>query len=71
MAEKKKTDKTTIPGDSEALKGRMRELREKIRKMRFDFAAGQLDDTSQIKKSRRELARVLTSLGMKSQGKAL
>ncbi|MBN8215902.1 MAG: 50S ribosomal protein L29 [Spirochaetes bacterium] len=65
MAEKKKTE-TTLPGNPEALKGRLGELREKIRKMRFDAAAGQLDDTSQIKKSRRELARVLTALGKKS-----
>ena len=48
--------------DTEKYIAQENELREQLRKMRFDNALGQLDDTSKIKKTRRELARVLTYL---------
>lgn len=38
------------------------DLRKQIWKARFDNQANQLDDTSSIKKLRRDLARVLTTL---------
>ena len=39
-----------------------KESRAKLRKLRFDNALSQLDDTSQIRKEKKELARVLTKL---------
>lgn len=48
--------------DTEKYIAQEKELREQLRKLRFDNALGQLDDTSKIKKARRELARVLTYL---------
>jgi len=38
------------------------DLRKQLWKARFDNQANQLDDTSSIKKLRRDLARVLTTL---------
>ena len=39
-----------------------KEIRANLRKLRFDNALSQLDDTSQIRKQKKELARVLTKL---------
>ena len=38
------------------------EVRETLRKHRFDLAMSQLDDVSKIKKAKKELARILTRL---------
>lgn len=57
----KKTPKESLPATVEGLDARARELREKLRKLRFDQAAGQMDDTSVFKKARRDLARSLTA----------
>ena len=38
------------------------EAREELRKMRFDLALSQLNDTSKIHKKKKELARVQTML---------
>ena len=38
------------------------DIRAELRKLRFDLALSQLDDTSKIKKKRKELAQVHTSL---------
>lgn len=38
------------------------EIREQLRKLRFDHKLGQLDDPSQIKKNKAELARILTKM---------
>lgn len=57
----KKAPKETLPATAEGLDARARELREKIRKLRFDQAAGQVDDTSLFQKARRDLARSLTA----------
>ncbi len=39
-----------------------RELREQIWKLRMQLASGQLDNPQRVRRSRRELARVLTVL---------
>ena len=38
------------------------ELKEDLRKLRFDNVLGQLDDTSKIKKIKKELARLATNI---------
>jgi ribosomal protein L29 len=40
-------------------------LREEIAKLRFEHALGKLKDTNQLKKKRRELAKVLTEVSQK------
>ncbi len=55
-----------IPEDRGKALERLKQDREKIRKLRFDHALGQLDDPSQIRKVRREIARVLTVVNRKA-----
>jgi len=49
----------------------LRESREKLRQMQFDLAARKLKDVNQIRKTRRDIARILTFeksvLGIKNQ----
>ena len=52
----------TDPANKEKYLLREKELREEQRKLRFNHALGQLDDTSKLRKNRKELARVLTTL---------
>jgi len=52
VREKNKEELVALEGD----------LRKQLWKARFDNQANQLDDTSSIKKLRRDLARVLTTL---------
>lgn len=47
------------------LKKDVESLREEIAKLRFEHSLGKLKDTSQLKKKRRELARVLTEIRQK------
>ena len=44
------------------LKATLLELRDKLRALRFEAAAKKLRDSSEIKKSRRDIARILTIL---------
>lgn len=56
-----------IPEDREKALERLKQTRDKLRKLRFDHALGQLDDPSQIRKSRREIAKVLTVVNRKAK----
>ncbi len=48
--------------DRNKLQQQSNEMREELRKMRFDLTLSQLDDTSKISKKKKELARVQTAL---------
>ena len=54
--------KETNTEDKKKYTDQVKEIRSKLRKLRFDNALSQLDDTSQIRKQKKELARVLTKL---------
>ncbi len=43
------------------------ELKRKLFNLRFQRASGELDNTAELKKTRREIARVLTVIGQKMQ----
>jgi len=71
MAEKKvKTTKTTKAArvdnsalNKEALSSRLTDLKKNGMNLRFSHATGQLPKTHEIRKNRREIARVKTALG--------
>jgi ribosomal protein L29 len=69
-SEKKTKEESVLPTSPELLVPRAKEIREKLRKFRFDHAMGQLDDTSQMRKAKRELARVMTAISAQSSRKA-
>ena len=54
----------------EELQQKHRELREALFNLRFQHATGQLENTAQLKKTRRSIARVLTALNETQKGSA-
>jgi len=54
----------------EELQQKHRELREAIFNLRFQHATGQLENTAQLKKTRRSIAGVLTALNETQKGSA-
>lgn len=53
---------------TEELSGRLSRLEEQLFQMRLKHATNQLDNVSQIRATRREIARVLTVMAVKRQG---
>ena len=53
---------------TEELQGRLSRLEEQLFQMRLKHATNQLDNVSQIRATRREIARVLTVITAKRQG---
>lgn len=53
---------------TEELQGRLTRLEEQLFQMRLKHATNQLDNVSQIRTTRREIARVLTVMATKRQG---
>ena len=53
---------------TEELQGRLSRLEEQLFQMRLKHATNQLDNVSQIRSTRREIARVLTVMATKRQG---
>ncbi|MFO0574638.1 MAG: 50S ribosomal protein L29 [Polyangia bacterium] len=53
---------------TEELQGRLSRLEEQLFQMRLKHATNQLDNVSQIRTTRREIARVLTAMATKRQG---
>lgn len=51
------------------LKARVKSLEEDVFRVRFQHATSQLQDSSKLKKTRRELARAKTVLRLKELGK--
>jgi large subunit ribosomal protein L29 len=43
------------------------ELKRKLFNLRFQLASGELDNTAELKKTRRDIARVMTIIGQRSQ----
>jgi len=43
------------------------ELKRKLFNLRFQRASGELDNTAELKKTRRDIARVMTVIGRRSQ----
>ncbi len=60
----KKDLKTKQKGDLEKIAS---ELREKLRRLRFDLAAGKIKNVSEIKKIRKEVALIFTLLNQKEK----
>ena len=54
----KELQKKSKPG----LEKILRERRERLRVLRFDLGQGKLKDTSQIKKTKKDIAKILTLL---------
>ena len=54
----------------EELQQKHRELREALFNLRFQHATGQLENTAQLKKTRRSIASVLTALNNTEKGSA-
>ena len=54
----------------EELQQKHRELREALFNLRFQHATGQLENTAQLKKTRRSIAGVLTALNETEKGSA-
>jgi large subunit ribosomal protein L29 len=54
----------------EELQQKHRELREALFNLRFQHATGQLENTAQLKKTRRSIAGVLTALNETQRGSA-
>lgn len=54
----------------EELQQKQRELREALFNLRFQHATGQLENTAQLKKTRRSIAGVLTALNETQKGSA-
>jgi large subunit ribosomal protein L29 len=52
----------------EELRSRTDDAREEYFKLRFQFATGQLNDTSRLKQARREIARLTTILRERELG---
>ena len=63
--EKSKTNLKALTVDE--LKNNEKQLREQLFKLKIQKATGQLADTSTLKKSRKEIARILTGLTLKSK----
>jgi large subunit ribosomal protein L29 len=69
MAEKKVTNTTKTAEaknnalSTEALQSKLVDLKKNAMNLRFSHAAGQLPKTHEIRKNRREIARVKTALG--------
>jgi len=69
MAEKKAIKETktakveTSALSTEALQSKLIDLKKNAMNLRFQHAAGQLPKTHEIRKNRREIARVKTALG--------
>ncbi|OGN09165.1 MAG: 50S ribosomal protein L29 [Candidatus Yanofskybacteria bacterium RIFCSPHIGHO2_02_FULL_41_11] len=58
--------KTDLKNKSKEELSRIRnDLKAKLMKLNFDLAANKLKDFSQVKKTKKEIARVLTSLRIK------
>ena len=53
--------------DVEELEERLAETRRELFNLRFQHAAGQLENTGQLKEVRRNIARLLTVLNQKKQ----
>jgi large subunit ribosomal protein L29 len=64
--------KTTTFHDmtKEELQQKQRELREALFNLKFQHATGQLENTAQLKKTRRSIARITTALGVTGKGSA-
>jgi large subunit ribosomal protein L29 len=54
----------------EELQQKHRELREALFNLRFQHATGQLENTAQLKKTRKSIAQVLTALNETEKGSA-
>lgn len=52
----------------EELKGRLKRLEGELFKLRLRHATNQLEDTMQIRTTRREIARVMTVIAQRGQG---
>ena len=59
---KAKTPPSLKKEDRPMYVNKLNELRENFRKLRFELKLGQLDDTSKLKKTRKEIARVQTQI---------
>ena len=59
--------KETAKKSEKELKKMLLEKRERLRNFSFDLAQGKLRDTSQIKKTKRDIARLLTILKKRSE----
>jgi large subunit ribosomal protein L29 len=64
--------KTTTFHDmtKEELQQKQRDLREALFNLKFQHATGQLENTAQLKKTRRSIARIITALGVTGKGSA-
>lgn len=62
MTRKKITEKP-----EEELQKLLEEKREKLRQLRFSLAGGKIKNISEIRKTRKEIARILTLLNSKYQ----
>lgn len=70
MAKAKTTKKDDLKGKSEdELKAMLIELRKEQMNLRFQRGTGQLEKTHEMRKARRQLARVKTFLSMKKDEK--
>ena len=56
--------------NSEELEGRLGDLQKERFNLRFRKASGQLEDTAQFRRVRREIARIKTILHQRSDGAA-
>jgi len=55
--------------DLATLKAKVKELEEEVFRVRFQHATSQLQDSSKLRKTRREFARAMTVLRLKEPGK--
>jgi large subunit ribosomal protein L29 len=55
--------------DLTTLKAKVKELEEEVFRVRFQHATSQLQDSSKLRKTRREFARAMTVLRLKELGK--
>ena len=55
--------------DLEELEERLAATRRELFNLRFQHATGQLENTGQLKEVRKNIARLLTALNQKKQGK--
>ena len=51
----------------EELEKILMELKEKLRSLRFELSASQIEDAREVRKTRKDIARVLTILNSKEQ----
>ncbi|HAF70239.1 MAG: 50S ribosomal protein L29 [Acetothermia bacterium 64_32] len=52
----------------EELQGKVRDLKRKLLNLRFQLASGQLQNTAEIAKTKRDIARALTVLRERKRG---